>query len=228
METSTIYIAEINTTRKYYLRSVSSIQNKTSKTITSYPTTEGTPMSDHSYRDPYDITVSLMASELSNHKNFYYIDAGNEVTITAKELKDLLFKWRDEDTRLILQTRQTQYNNMIITDISWADNNNNLGAFNPSITFSECRIASIYTKKLGPFEDETDSPRYNDEQNLGNSNGVNVGADLLDIGKSTLGAAAAGAAIGSVIPVIGTGTGALIGGIYGAVKSFGRKLGWWG
>mgnify|MGYP007084309091 CR=1 FL=1 len=229
MNSKAIFIAEMNSTRKYYLKAVTTINNNLSTTLTSYPTPEGTPMSDNAYREPYSINVSLISSELTQIKNIYYYDEDSklEKTISSEELKNLLNEWKENFTRLILQTRHYQFTNMIITNMSWSDDSNNLGQFNPSVTFSECRVASVYSEKLGPFEGYESEPKYNPEMSLGNSNGNPAGEVAYDTITGALGGAAAGAAIGSVIPGIGTAIGAAVGGVWGAISSFGKGIGWW-
>lgn len=214
MQSSPVYIVENNSTRKYYIKSATGVNNKTTTTLTSYPTAEGTSMSDHAYREPYSITVSLISSELNSTRNFYYTEDNTnlEKTITSQEFKELLFKWKENFTRLTLQTRRFQYKNMIITDITWSDDDNTLGAFNPTITLSECRVATTYTEQLGPFDSYESQGTYGSEKYYGNSNGNDLG----ETAESTLGGAVAGAVVGGAIggPVgalIGAGVGALYG-----------------
>lgn len=230
MQYKPIFLAEMEGSKKYYLKAVTRINNKITTTLTSYPTTEGTPMSDHAYREPYSISVSIVSSELNSSKNFYYISSDNdnsEVIIKSDELKKILLDWKENFTRLILQTRHYQFKNMIISDIDWTDDDNTLGKFDPTITFSECRVASVYTEKLGPFNSDETSGTYNDERDFGNSNGVDVGETIGGTLSGAVGGAVAGAVLGSVIPGVGNVAGAIIGGCYGAIKSFGNKLGWW-
>ena len=230
MQSSAIFISEMNSDRKYYLNAVTGIRNSARTTLTTYPTSEGTPMSDNAYREPYSITMSLTSSEFNKSKNV--LDTAEETTMSTDmaKLKQIFFDWRDNFTRLILQSRHKQYTNMIITEISWNDDNSTLGKFDPTITFSECRVASIYTEKLGPFEGYESESTYADEEYHGNSNGVPVG----EIATGAVGGAAAGALIGlkigSVFPglgnVIGLGVGAVVGAVWGGVSSYGNYVGW--
>lgn len=227
MQSSAIFISEMNSDRKYYLSAVTSIRNNARTTLTTYPTSEGTPMSDNAYREPYTITMSLTSSEFNKSKNI--LDTNEETTLSTDmaKLKQIFFDWRYNFTRLILQTRHMQYINMIITDISWNDDNSTLGKFEPSITFSECRVASIYTEVLGPFDGYESEGTYGAEEYHGNDNGFPVG----EVVTGVVGGAAAGALIGSVIPGVGTAIGAVVGGVIGAVwggvSSYGNYVGWW-
>jgi hypothetical protein len=136
------------------------------------------------------------------------------------DLKKLLFAWKEEFTRLTIQTRLYQYTNMIITGISFPEDNSNLGQFNPTITFSECRTASIYTEQYGPYDGYESKGTYDEEQDLGTSNGVSVGETVVDFGSSIIGGAVAGAAIGKFLGGKGVIVGAVIGGAWGLVTSF--------
>lgn len=221
METNPIFIAEMSSDKKYYLKAVTGTQNSSRTTITTYPTTEGTPMSDNAYREPYTITITLTSSELNKSKNIVDTENENALATDMKLLRDIFFNWKENYTRLIIQTRHKQYTNMIVTDISWNDNNSNLGKFDPTVQLTECRVASIYTEIQGPFKGYESEPTYTPEQYHGNSNGLSI--------TGTLGGVAAGALIGAKIggvlghPIIG----AVVGGVGGAIFAFGKGTGWW-
>ena len=210
-----VYITDRETGIKYYVKSMTSINETMSTTITEYATTEGTNISDHAYVEPNNVTLSLITSELNRQaQNIYYEGtANNIVKVDLSSAKELFTRWYRNQTRLLLQTRLHQFNNMVITNINLTEDSSNRGQYNPTITLRECRIATLYTEILGPFENVTGKPTYSQEKDMGTSNGASW--------EGTLGGIAAGATIGGII--FGP-WGAVVG---GAIGAFGNWVGWW-
>lgn len=215
-----IYILDKETGIKYYVKTMNNISQTKSATLTEYPTTEGTGITDHAYIEPNTVNFTLQTSEFNHHsQNVYYTGtANNTVEVDLNSIKNLIGEWYKNHTRLLVQTRLNQYDNMIITNISLTETNENRGEYNPTISLKECRIAHLYTELLGPFEGIEIKPVYSQEYNMGTSNGASW--------EGTLGAIAAGATVGGIIGgIFGSAViGAVVG---GAVGAFGYFVGWW-
>lgn len=239
MQSNLIFLSEMKGTKKCYLYAVSNIANSSNTRLTSYPTTDGTSISDNAYREPYRISMNVSISELNTSKNSLVETdddtTENRNTPTMEDLKKLFFSWKENFTRLVLQTRHTQYTNMIITSISWNDNNNTYGTFNPSITFSECRVASIETISVGPCEDASTSASYSQESFRGIHNGSAIGSiasgavagTAIGIGGAVLLGASLGGKAGTLGGPLGIAIGAGVGLVAGTIYGIGNYLDWW-
>ena len=226
----TIFISDLEGTKKYYFNAIKRISNNTSVTLTKYNTSEGTPISDNAYREPYEISMEFISSELNKSKNIVEDELSQIYTTDSNTLKDIFFNWKDNFTRLVIQTRHFRYENMVINSIRWNDDNETLGVFNPTIRFSECRVAKIQTTTLGPFNDNETQSSLTTEVNKGNNSGNIIGDVINGIVSVTTGAGAGAlvsAGIGSVFGPAGTIIGGIVGGIAGAIYSAGRTFKWW-
>ena len=211
--------------KTYYFRTASNVSPTMRTSLTSYPTTEGTPITDHAYRNPAQISMVISASLYGSANNiFYYNSKGQEVALTSPQVKLLIKEWKDNSYRLTINTRESdkfvKFNNMVITNLTWSENGVSLGIWEPTITFEEIRIASVLVKQIKFPATKAVRANNNSQSNAGNDQGTAVAKDFF----STVGGyTTAGAAIGTVLgghPIIGACLGAAVG--FG--KWLGRKI----
>lgn len=213
-----IFIEDTTNGKRYYLNSVINISPSKEMNLTNFATTEGTSMTDYAYKEPVRLSLSLKFGELNNFKNAYIVNDNMEKYYpTCSEMKKLLNDWFENKIRLIIQTRVETFENMIISSLNDSESSSNLGVYSASLTLKECRVAKIANIKVGPFVSKENKVVNNTETNSGNVEGTNVVTTIASIGLG----AAAGAAVGSIVPGIGTVAGALIG---GAISFFGTLL----
>ena len=211
--------------KTYYFRTASNVAPTMRTSLTSYPTTEGTPITDHAYRNPTQVSMSISASLYGSANNiFYYNSKGQEVALTSPQVKALIKEWKDNSYRLTINTREgdkfEKFNNMVITNLTWSEDGVSLGIWEPTITFEEIRIASVLVKQIKFPATKAVKANNNSQADAGNDQGTAVAKDFF----STVGGyTAAGAAIGTVLgghPIIGACLGAAVG--FG--KWLGRKI----
>ena len=207
--------------KTYYFRTASNVAPTLRTSLTSYPTTEGTPISDHAYRQPAQVSMTISASLYGSANNiFYYNSKGQEVALTSSQVKSLIKEWKDNSYRLTINTREgdkfEKFNNMVITNLSWAEDGTSLGVWQPTISFEEIRIASVLVKQIKFPATKAVKANNNSKSDAGNDQGTAVATDFFGtIGRY----AVKGAFIGGITghPIIGACLGAAIG--------FGRWLG---
>lgn len=207
--------------KTYYFRTASNVSPTMRTSLTSYPTTEGTPITDHAYRNPTQVSMIISASLYGSANNiFYYNSKGQEVALTSPQAKLLIKEWKDNSYRLTINTRESdrfvKFNNMVITNLTWSEDGTSLGVWEPTITFEEIRIASVLVKQIKFPATKAVRANNNSQSNAGNDQGTAVATDFF----GTIGGyAVKGAFIGGVTghPIIGACLGAAIG--------FGRWLG---
>lgn len=207
--------------KTYYFRTASNVAPTLRTSLTSYPTTEGTPISDHAYRQPAQVSMTISASLYGSANNiFYYNSKGQEVALTSSQVKSLIKEWKDNSYRLTINTREgdkfEKFNNMVITNLSWAEDGTSLGVWQPTISFEEIRIASVLVKQIKFPATKAVKANNNSKSDAGNDQGTAVATDFF----GTIGGyAVKGAFISRITghPIIGACLGAAIG--------FGRWLG---
>lgn len=207
--------------KTYYFRTASNVAPTLRTSLTTYPTTEGTPITDHAYRNPAQVSMTISSSLYGSANNiFYYNSKGQEVALTSPQVKSLIKEWKDNSYRLTINTREgdkfEKFNNMVITNLSWSEDGTSLGVWEPTITFEEIRIASVLVKQIKFPATKAIRANNNSQSNAGNDQGTAVATDFF----GTIGGyAVKGAFIGGITghPVIGACLGAAIG--------FGRWLG---
>lgn len=207
--------------KTYYFRTASNVAPTMRTSLTSYPTTEGTPITDHAYRNPTQVSMIISASLYGSANNiFYYNSKGQEVALTSPQVKLLIKEWKDNSYRLTINTRESdrfvKFNNMVITNLTWSEDGTSLGVWEPTITFEEIRIASVLVKQVKFPATKAVRANNNSQSNAGNDQGTAVATDFF----GTIGGyAVKGAFIGGI-----TGH-PMIGACLGAALGFGRWLG---
>ena len=224
-EIQTLFIQDKTTRITYFFKGYTSGQVTKTNTVTTYTTVEGTPMSDYSYKELNKINLSLIVSDINQSGRYtYYVDNVYR-TGGIDDLKELLDSWRTDCTLLTIQTRTEQFDNMYINSVTYSENDDNRGVFNPSISLQEQRRAYINTVQMGPFATPESRAQQVKETSTGVDSGTStaslVGEGAGTIGSSVLLGASIGAAVGH--PLIGAG----IGLVAGAIKFAGDKFGWW-
>lgn len=207
--------------KTYYFRTASNVAPTMRTSLTSYPTTEGTPIADHAYRNPAQISMVISASLYGSANNiFYYNSKGQEVALTSPQVKLLIKEWKDNSYRLTINTREgdkfIKFNNMVITNLTWSEDGVSLGVWEPTITFEEIRVASVLVKQIKFPATKAVKANNNSQSNAGNDQGTAVATDFF----GTIGGyAVKGTFIGGITghPIIGACLGAAVG--------FGRWLG---
>lgn len=207
--------------KTYYFRTASNVAPTLRTSLTTYPTTEGTPITDHAYRNPAQVSMTISSSLYGSANNiFYYNSKGQEVALTSPQVKSLIKEWKDNSYRLTINTREgdkfEKFNNMVITNLSWSEDGTSLGVWEPTITFEEIRIASVLVKQIKFPATKAIRANNNSQSDAGNDQGTAVATDFF----GTIGGyAVKGAFIGGITghPIIGACLGAAIG--------FGRWLG---
>ena len=207
--------------RTYYFRTASNVAPTMRTSLTSYPTTEGTPITDHAYRNPTQLSMVISASLYGSANNiFYYNSKGQEVALTSPQVKLLIKEWKDNSYRLTINTREgdkfEKFNNMVITNLTWSEDGVSLGVCEPTISFEEIRIASVLVKQIKFPATKAVKANNNSQSNAGNDQGTAVATDFF----GTIGGyAVMGTFMGGITghPIIGACLGAAVG--------FGRWLG---
>lgn len=212
---------------QYYFWGVSSTSISKSATMTEYPTQEGTQFSDYKYRDLITLSLTINVTSYVSTFNPYEIINQNNTQVQRKlsidDLKELITNWYESNTFLNIRTREDEFYNYQLTSISFNEDDN-YGAWQPTLTFKETRIANIeqvsYQFPGTPEDDASNSPS--------DTRGPNNGNDVAYTSESIVGGVAAGAAVGAAIGSIFPGAGTAIGaGIGAAVGLFGELVNWW-
>lgn len=201
--------------KTYYFRTASNVAPTLRTSLTSYPTTEGTPISDHAYRNPAQVSMTISVSLYGSANNiFYYNSKGQEVALTSPQVKSLIKEWKDNSYRLTINTREgdkfEKFNNMVITNLSWSEDGTSLGVWQPTITFEEIRIASVLVKQIKFPATKAVRANNNSQSDAGSDQGTAIATDFF----GTVGAyAVKGAFKGGITghPVVGAALGATIG-----------------
>lgn len=195
----------------YYLTGVSNVSSDKRSTITQYTTPAGPKISDNAFVEPKSLTFSILTSHIATNNQKILRSGSNELNeLNIQDIKDIINEWQDKAIRLNITTFEGYYPNMVLshTQITEGDN---LGIWQPTLTFTEVRQAQVRYVHLDFPADALEKANGNSEQQLGNDNGTSVGTVL----GSAASGALAGAAIGSFFPGPGTAIGAGIGAVVG-------------
>ena len=198
-------------------------QSDTSRlAITSYPVQDGTPVTDHAYLEPEDVSMIINVSDI---KLPSYDDSFADVNSRAETAKIEIKRWQKDVLLLTVQTKFEVYKNMILTSVGTSVDKRNSNVLKANLMFKKIRIAQVEEITAGPFEDGNSAAYESAYQNNGQVQGSEIENDLIDIAGATIGGVVAGAAVGaviggilgSVIPGAGTIAGAILGAKLGAV-----------
>jgi len=174
------------------------VENQSSNhklSLTRYPVQDGTPITDHAFKEPETINMSVSVSdiELSSYDNSF-----SDVNSRAEKALKIIKGWQDKVLLLTVQTKFLKYENMVLESISEASNNKNKNKLNASLTFRKIRIAKMEEIVVGPFETD-DSATYESEyQNNGSSEGNVETSDILDVASDILNGDVEGALAGII------------------------------
>lgn len=204
-------IEDTETGNLIYLRGVTDGNMQKRITLTDYPTVSGKKLTDNAYVEPITFSFTLHTSHLiSTKQQISNIDKENKQDLSLVELKSIIEKWANEHTRLNITTFEGYYPSMILNSIIVPEGNN-LGAWEPQLSFREVKIANISTVKLDFPKTANDNAAEKQEEDLGSGIGSTIGTGIGGIA----GGALVGAAVGSFFPGPGTVIGAAIGGVAG-------------
>ena len=207
--------------KQYYLYGSMLNATQRTNTVTKHPTVEGTSFSDHIYREPDTVSFSLSVSEISKSfiYEFYVDDAGTRVerSLTFEEVHALLKRWFS-GVRVTITTLRFVFPNQVLQSYSWTDGD--LKLFKPTLSFTEAKVQSLRVGVVMNPEQYYQAA-YGNSVSVGNSVTVQSEVDFMDVLGATASGAAMGALVGSFIPIVGTGVGALIGGGLGFLGSLG-------
>ena len=209
----------------YEFEAITSYSGNDTSTLTSYPTSEGTPRTDNIYNNPNTFNCAILIGGNTNTSDEWGIGIDRPKTANA-----IFEKWKTEAVKLTIITNQKDYFNMFLTKINVNSNTNNSYDYSASLEFSELLIANFTTETIGPFvNDETFANSSNAQSSTSNDNG-NIFTDILEWASS---GAEKGAEIGDkILPgglgrVIGSGLGALVSAVGGCIDKLGEWTGWW-
>ena len=191
--------------------------------LTSYPVQDGTPVTDHAYKEPEFVSLSVAVSDI---KLSSYDNSFDDVNSRAEEANRILKSWQKDVLLLKLQTKFEILTNMVLVGIS---NNNdttrNSSTYKAVLTFRKLRQAQVEEISVGPFETDTVAAFESEYQNNGTVQGDTVVDEVIDVAGATIGGSIAGAAVGaaiggivgSIVPGAGTIAGAIAGAKIGAI-----------
>lgn len=122
--------------------------------ITSHPVEYGTPISDHAYRMPYEVTarygwdnspIPSMSSVIGA------ISSGSLPTISLSKIKDTytaLLKIKDDRVPFTLYTGKRNYDNMLIASLNVTTDARTENALMVSVVFREVLIVHLSTASV--------------------------------------------------------------------------------
>ena len=201
----TFFISEGN--RKYFIKGIREISPQIQKEITEYPTTEGTPLSDHAYLRPTTLNIGLMVDGMNSHTQSYVVDESGQHDLDYTELKNLIYRWERTNVRLDIQTNHRLFRNMMLQNVSWSESSQGWTKFTPQLGFKEVRIAGFVRDRVQGIEPLDQTLRNRPVEGGQNNGGVTS--------ASVLGSMAAGAAFGAILGPKGAAVGAIVGGAIG-------------
>lgn len=215
MENSQLITIVTENDEIYQFQGIISYTGNDTSTLTSYPTSEGTPRTDNIYNNPNKFTCSI-----SIGGNEDIIDEWGNSTDRPKTAMAILTKWKEDAIKLTISTNQKDYDNMFLTGISPQNNNQNSYDLVAGLSFDELRIVGFETTIL----DINVEANIAQDSQADTSNQNDIKSDLDDIYNAaaktageTIGGLATGAAIGAAVGTIVPGVGTLVGAAVGAV-----------
>ena len=215
-----IYLYDNTTHNRYFIFGVMSISPTETVEVTDYPTSEGADISDHAYKSPSTLNMSLIIDSMDQaNKSYYITPEGERFALTYEKARNLLNTWMEDGTLVDINTMHGSYKNMILNSKSWTEDESNWTLFKPSLGFKEVRVAQLQVVTTASLNLSIAA-----DNSLETSTGPNNGNECDITGKigSYLGTTAAGAGLGAAIgtficPGAGTAIGAAIGGVAGFV-----------
>lgn len=205
--------------------------------LTSYPVQDGSPVTDHAYKEPEYLSMRVKVSDI---KLSIYDNSFDDVNSRGEKAFEILQTWQKEVFLLKVQTKFKLLTNMVLVGVqNIVNSSKNSNVFEAILTFRKLRIARIEEISAGPFENGNSAAYESPYQNNGNVQGQLLEDEVIDIAGATMGGvlggasvgAAIGGIIGTIIPgagtiagaAIGAGIGAIVGGAYGFLTStFGK------
>lgn len=134
------------------LDSVNDTNISASSTVTEHPTLKGTPMADHMYKNPIDLTLSGTFS-LNGKKAILIDKTGKSLARVEKlfeDIKDLGILCTISKIKITDKEQTPQFTvreNMVLQSITWTEKINSLSF---SFTFREALRANIQTYDVDP------------------------------------------------------------------------------
>lgn len=126
------YTVTINETKFITFDGVSAFNSDESSTLTSYPTSNGTPVSDNIYNNPNTYQVSIKVSGSEDVSDDW--GTGRE---RAKNAHTTLSNFKNSGTVFTVYTPTKTFDNMVITDIANSSTQTDTYDFNGTIKFTE-------------------------------------------------------------------------------------------
>lgn len=126
------YTVTITETKYITFDGVSAFNSDESSTLTSYPTSNGTPVSDNIYNNPntYQVTIKVSGSE-------DITDDWGTGRERAKNAHTTLSNFKNSGTVFTVYTPTKTFDNMVITDIANSSISTDTYDFNGTIKFTE-------------------------------------------------------------------------------------------
>lgn len=134
------------------LDTVNDTQVTASSTVTEHPTVNGTPMADHMYKNPIDLTLSGMFS-LNGKKAILIDKAGKSLARVEKifeDIKDKGILCTISKIKIVDRDSTPQFtvrDNMVLQSITWVEKINSLGF---TFSFREALRADVQTYEVDP------------------------------------------------------------------------------
>lgn len=161
-----ISITDLDTSKVYHFETVSNFTGNDSSTITTYPTSEGTPRADNIYNNPNTFNVSVQIGGSTRANDEWGIDASR-----VRSAEMILRTMKNEAHTLQIETNQRTYDNMYLISINISSNTQNAYDFVASLGFSELFIATYTEVTVGPFTSSEIKADTNSTQQSGENQG---------------------------------------------------------
>ena len=126
------YTVTITETKYITFDGVSAFNSDESSTLTSYPTSKGTPVSDNIYNNPNTYHVSIKVSGSED-----ITDDWGTVRERAKNAHTTLSNFKNSGTVCTVYTPTKTFDNIVITDIANSSISTDTYDFNGTIKFTE-------------------------------------------------------------------------------------------
>lgn len=207
----------------YQFEGIVSYTGNDTSTLTSYPTSEGTPRTDNIYNNPNKFTCSI---SIGGNENI--TDEWGSGTDRPKSAMSILTKWKEDAVALTIITNQKDYYNMFLTGISPQSTNQNSYDLAAGLSFDELRIVN-FTLTTIQVTNPIDISYYG-SADTSNENGVSdnmwneIWKNTSELGIDVAEFGLIGAGIGSVVPGVGTAIGGVLGVGAGCIKYICGKI----
>lgn len=151
-----IYIQD--STNIYYIKSITDVAPTKAATVTEYATVAHNSISDHVYYQPVNMVISFFVSDMTSFPTVYYYRQGNIIKLSVENVKNLINSWYRNADRLTVQTRTESFDNMVINNISWTENDQSKGLINYRLGLREVRISEIKTTHIEIAQEKVKNP----------------------------------------------------------------------